>query len=534
MSLSYLCFGSYWRNLTSPMTHWHRGTAVQVDLMKVHPEMQVIAGELGTDIVMLTMAARITQSIFTVARNLLHRRPLSWKSKAFQAVLWMCWNIIDFFLAVELRNVFVYKNVPKHSTPYHTEQSMNTISIKCCWGCETELSKQNMVPEKELPSPRMEDLQDNAYMEEVFDHKVFPDMDIMVSKETLLPSCTNPFILSMICVPSEDGESSLPSEESDLSEFESDGESDDHSPPCEESSLSESECGDEEPEHDSSHEDTSVDSGMQELWTLKSKEDMDNSEESDWSEEEDDSWDAESDSDYSRDDDLWDSFCRTDDPYNPLSFAMPTRSPNQQVKKEVLATSSEQPQINVKCCPYIAEDGECETLHCTMQSQAKKPQNCASQKDEPQFLEELKQTGNPGVKKVRFSSNVTVHRMVTWSYHYRMARKGPWEEYARDRSRFQKRIAETEAAISFCLEPGHREKIWAACRCKENYTNVTVHHMVTWSYHYRMARKGPWEEYARDRSRFQKRIAETEAAISFCLEPGHREKIWAACRCKEN
>lgn len=68
---------------------------------------------------------------------------------------------------------------------------------------------------------------------------------------------------------------------------------------------------------------------------------------------------------------------------------------------------------------------------------------------------------------MRFSSNVTVHRIVTWSYAYRMARKGPWEECARDRSRFQKRIAETEAAIGFCLQPDHREKIRAGRHYKD-------------------------------------------------------------------
>ncbi|CAI9557182.1 unnamed protein product [Staurois parvus] len=329
---------------------------------------------------------------------------------------------------------------------------MNTSSVKCHWGCKAELNKQSVVPEKELPSPKMETLQENTYMEEECEHKVFSDMDVMVSKETLLTSCTNPFILSMICVPSEDGESSSPSEQSDLSEFESDGESNgDCLLPSEETSLSESECEDEETEKDSSLEDSSVDSGMQESWTPKSKEDMDESgDESDWSDEENDSWDSESDEDCSRDDDLWASFCQNDDPYNPLSFAMPTRSP--------------------KSCPSIEEHGGSQTLNCTMKPQAKKPvlsssecsSKCASQKDESECFEEIKKPANPGVKKVCFSSNVTVHRMVTWSYAYRMSRKGPWEEYARDRSRFQKRIAETEAVIGFCLQPGHREKIWTA------------------------------------------------------------------------
>ncbi|XP_072283475.1 uncharacterized protein [Pyxicephalus adspersus] len=494
MSLNYLWFGSYWRNVTSPLTHWHRGTAVQIDTMKVYPEMQVVVGELGTDLVMLTMAARITQSVFTLARNFLQRRPLGlkivpcdWKSKAFQAVLWMCWNMVDVLLAVEVTNMFFYKNMSKHSTHCHTRQSMNTISIKCHWGCTAEI-KQNMTPGKELCFPRMENPQENTDMVEGCDHTVFSDMDIIVRKEPLLPSCTNSLILSMIYVPSEDGGSSLSSEDSDLSEFESDDERDsefesdgklnselygDHLLPCEESSLSDSE--DEETERDSTHEDSSVDSGMQESWTPKSKEDMDDSEEeSDWLDEEDDSWDAGSDADDSRDDDLWASFCRND-PYNPLSFAMPTRSSKQQVKNEGLIASSEKHQISAKCDIPNALQLKNNTPKCTKRSQARKPvlssfkssHKCASQK-KSESMEELNQIENPGIKKVRFSSNVLVRRMVTWNYAYRMARKGPWEEYARDRSRFQKRIAETKAAIGFCLEPCHRQKIWAARHYEEN------------------------------------------------------------------
>ena len=46
---------------------------------------------------------------------------------------------------------------------------------------------------------------------------------------------------------------------------------------------------------------------------------------------------------------------------------------------------------------------------------------------------------------------------------------------------------------------------------------VHVHHMIDWSDAYQAARKGPWEQYARDRVRFQRRIAEVEKAISHVL-----------------
>ena len=39
------------------------------------------------------------------------------------------------------------------------------------------------------------------------------------------------------------------------------------------------------------------------------------------------------------------------------------------------------------------------------------------------------------------------------------------------------------------------------------------------------ARIGHWHVFARDRQRFRHRIAETERAIGYCLEPVHREKM---------
>ena len=47
---------------------------------------------------------------------------------------------------------------------------------------------------------------------------------------------------------------------------------------------------------------------------------------------------------------------------------------------------------------------------------------------------------------------------------------------------------------------------------------VTVHHMVVWNFAYRSCRKGPWEEFARDRERFQRRICEMGKIIEPCLQ----------------
>ena len=44
------------------------------------------------------------------------------------------------------------------------------------------------------------------------------------------------------------------------------------------------------------------------------------------------------------------------------------------------------------------------------------------------------------IQKVKFNLSPVIHIMVHWDYAYRAARKGPWEEMARDRDRFRGRI----------------------------------------------------------------------------------------------
>lgn len=59
-------------------------------------------------------------------------------------------------------------------------------------------------------------------------------------------------------------------------------------------------------------------------------------------------------------------------------------------------------------------------------------------------------------KKVKFGE-VKIHPIVAWDFAYKMARRGPWEMYARDRMRFQHRIAALEPIISPVLQASHRE-----------------------------------------------------------------------------
>lgn len=63
-------------------------------------------------------------------------------------------------------------------------------------------------------------------------------------------------------------------------------------------------------------------------------------------------------------------------------------------------------------------------------------------------------------KKVSFDPTPVVHVMVTWNYAYRAARKGPWEEIARDNERFRGRIRSIAIVLEPILRSKHRSQIW--------------------------------------------------------------------------
>ena len=50
-------------------------------------------------------------------------------------------------------------------------------------------------------------------------------------------------------------------------------------------------------------------------------------------------------------------------------------------------------------------------------------------------------------KCVRFGG-VKIYPMIAWSFAYRAARVGAWEQYSRDQARFSRRIANLEPKLS--------------------------------------------------------------------------------------
>ncbi|RVE71354.1 hypothetical protein OJAV_G00051110 [Oryzias javanicus] len=194
-------------------------------------------------------------------------------------------------------------------------------------------------------------------------------------------------------------------------------------------------------------------------------------------------------------DKLWELFSSPQDPYNPLSFSACKISPKTAEEKESGSPPSEddEEELAWKCLgqnldPYHplnfqASSPSSSTLQQKNTRLTKEPKQCRAAKpvlterklqqhSHPDRIlvpwkrpgrsppEERRTTDTPS-KKVRFSPQVQVHVMRTWPFARQASRKGAWEEMARDRDRFRRRIADAERSIGYCLSPPHRLKVRA-------------------------------------------------------------------------
>uniref|UniRef100_A0A3B5KUL5 Protein phosphatase 1, regulatory subunit 15B n=1 Tax=Takifugu rubripes TaxID=31033 RepID=A0A3B5KUL5_TAKRU len=144
---------------------------------------------------------------------------------------------------------------------------------------------------------------------------------------------------------------------------------------------------------------------------------------------------------------LWNSLKAHHDPYHPLNFQACLRTASvesppwkdQKTKKSITSKPSLQERPSKHYHPEIT------VVPWTRPGKSEKTNN---------------QSGSTQ-KKVRFSPVIHVHVMRSWLFARQASRKGNWEEMARDRDRFQRRIKEAEASIGSCLNPAHRRKIRA-------------------------------------------------------------------------
>uniref|UniRef100_A0A096MBK4 Protein phosphatase 1 regulatory subunit 15A/B C-terminal domain-containing protein n=1 Tax=Poecilia formosa TaxID=48698 RepID=A0A096MBK4_POEFO len=155
---------------------------------------------------------------------------------------------------------------------------------------------------------------------------------------------------------------------------------------------------------------------------------------------------------------IWESLGQKDDPYHPLNFKACLQStspslkpidPNPSVKTRKLIKASKPALPDRKLKQHRHQDKRLVPW--------KRPEPTSRLPAEGN----TEKKAGTRQKKVQFSPLVQVHVMRTWPFARQASRKGHWEELARDRDRFRRRIADTEQAVGYCLTQPHREKMRA-------------------------------------------------------------------------
>ncbi|XP_066484481.1 uncharacterized protein [Tiliqua scincoides] len=170
---------------------------------------------------------------------------------------------------------------------------------------------------------------------------------------------------------------------------------------------------------------------------------------------------------------LSEPICQNNNP----SYLVCSSKPIQVLRAPAVASSEPQTHKEIKVSFYLTKMDSKPEEFCNPPKHPRTPKdpraNCRHLAHECNLLSSRKkcdpittetpsvsQEQSPVIKKVRFSPVVTIHNLIVWDYASRAARRGPWEEMARDRSRFSRRIAEVGAVLEPCLEKDHRAKAW--------------------------------------------------------------------------
>uniref|UniRef100_A0A1A8GYN8 Protein phosphatase 1, regulatory subunit 15B n=1 Tax=Nothobranchius korthausae TaxID=1143690 RepID=A0A1A8GYN8_9TELE len=172
---------------------------------------------------------------------------------------------------------------------------------------------------------------------------------------------------------------------------------------------------------------------------------------------------SDTDSDDDEEELLWNSLSQKDDPYHPLNFQACLQSSLTTTVFNTLHTENLSTETKKKPEAFRKSRSARPALTERNLKRHSHPDKTLVPWKRPEQTPPVEESikARSTQKKVQFSPRVQVHVMRTWPFARQASRKGHWEELARDRDRFRRRVLDTERAIGNCFTQSHREKMRA-------------------------------------------------------------------------